>query len=412
MCTRTGRYIAPGFLQVVLLVALTLGGANVEARRSRFRVQASLTLSGKHKPSTLKKRRLVDGGTLLYVGRSSQWRKPHYVHFVDTKTLRPMRRRVPLRAYFAAHPKLLLNNSGYIEDLLFYDRTRQRAGLLIGSVHYPKRYVVVRPRVRQMKLGYVRRYLYVVWDLRADRIVSAQILGTANRQKRSQIVQVAGYLPRTQTGYLLEWHDTKKHVSDASGQRSISIKGRSTLYAVKDGGIRKVVSFAAPRPQPYQGHYPKRSSFLLLEYHELERPSGYIVNYASGAVRRFEIPITAWEAVWSDDGKRIFVGSRKTGYLWSIDAISGKRLRRIRVGKLGGLVRWDKTTLGWCRRRVGLYRMPGLRRVGTRPGRIKGKATKSSARCLKAHLLGDKGPVRGERVIFEWGDKLFLGTYL
>jgi len=308
-----------------LVSGLGLGGRYAEARKPglRHRLRAKLLLKFTTKAPSFSSQRygeVMDRGRLFYLGRGLWYEQGKY-YMLRLKDMKRVVVRAPVQRFLLANRRMFprAGSGGRLPAysvirLLYYDTTHQVAGILLGD--------------RQYRLG--GRVIYLHWDLKKKRITRAMVL--AHRSARLSWISVkpVGYSPKRRVVYL---QVLKKIQAKLGGSKPLE----ASVIAVSRTRIKTLTTFRT-RYSLSRGpfHDPARERVLLVEYAERgSRPSGHLVDLVKGRRKRLAIPVVTYGVAFGADGKRIFAYSCQTGYVWAIDAKTGRRLQRKRVGSMG-----------------------------------------------------------------------------
>ena len=233
--------------------------------------------------------------------------------------------RVPLDAYVRGNPGIKLKEKDrrpvheqfWIRKLLFYDRTNQEAGVEIED-----RYSTAK----------VKRHFFIHWDLRKKKLTTATLVARG-RPGSSHAASVA-------MGYD---HDRKEYYYARQIYRRGTFRRTVSVIGFAAGKPRVVAQFRSKRAIQTTTYFdqPRRRA-VLVEYAELATPDpppmGHLVNLGTGKVASFPVPLTCYGIAFGSRGKRIYAYSAQLGELWVLDATTGKRLQKQKVGSYGHAV--------------------------------------------------------------------------
>jgi hypothetical protein len=341
---RPAAAAAPARVAAISLAALPLAilllpATAVEAKPITFRVvkefdgtqrTASPSFAGMQDPMP------VDRGRLLYLGHGI-WGEHGTFHFLELKTPEHRERTVdaPLAAFFEKSAEVFPNAKGTgfptyrVGGLLYYDEARGEAALTLSE----------------------EKVLF--WDLGKNAISGFESFPRGPSTVWQSIMAV-GYDPATGEGYVLLHEGLTSEPPPAEPppgdrralrgpgilrQRTVD-HSRATVFALRDGKARRIAS-ATTKGSLSRGPFFDEKGWRVLvpEYDELplkgDEPRGHLFDLKSGAVSTIEIPVTAYGFAFSPDGRRVHVFSSQLGEVWTVDAKTGKRTARAKVGKLG-----------------------------------------------------------------------------
>lgn len=322
------QLIVTSVIAIWLGLSFGLGVPDAEARKPAVRHKLSHKLRTKlqlkfttKKPSFKSERygELMDRGRLFYLGMGLWYEQGKYYML----RLRDMKRivvRAPVQRFLVANRRIFPGAGAggrlpayAVQRLLFYDSKHQVAGILLGD--------------RQYRLG--GRMIYLHWDLKKKRITQAIVLAHRTARLHWISVRPVGYSPKRRLLYL---QVMKKDRPKLGGTMPLE----ASVIAVSPNGVKTMTTFRTGFSLSRGPFYdPARERVFLVEYAERGKtPSGYLVDLVTGKRKRMRIPVVTYGVAFSHDGKRIFAHSAQTGYLWVIDAKSGRRLKKKRIGSL------------------------------------------------------------------------------
>ena len=311
-------------LAALALAALALPGA---AGARPLVVRKVLSLDLRSDPPTFASTnplRLLDRGRRVFIGTGIT--KEHETMYIlrlgdlGTETVT-----VPLASYVRRRPGIKLNprdrrpahEQFWIRRLLFYDPVNGEAGVQVSD---------------RFASAVVRRHFFIHWDLKKQRL-SVATLVARGRPGASHSASVAmGYDHARK-----EFYYARQIYRKGTHRRTVSVIG------FKAGTPRVVAQFRSKRAIQATTYFDQpRQRALLVEYAELATPTppprGHLVNLGTGKVTSFAVPLTCYGVAFGNRGKRIYAYSAQLGELWILDAATGKRLQRHKVGKQGHAV--------------------------------------------------------------------------
>ena len=288
------------------------GGA--KAREAQFEMRGRLSLEAKPGRPFYKASPplLVDRGKLLYLGRGA-FHGPDLIYLAEVESLEERTLRAPTPAFAAEHPELSL--APKIEELLCYDRTDGRAGLVIKDVAQRKTY-------------------FLWWDLAKNRISKALLIGEKGPETRWLAVSPLGYDPaRRECVFQTERND--------GAMTSVTSPGGPYIDSVLAAGGEELRTIATFEGTYMTSHGPyldlAHQRAVVTEVTELPgaKPRGYLVDLSSGGVRPFPIPQDVYSFAFDPNGQMLFAYGVKPRELWAINPTTGAAVRRVRVGDIG-----------------------------------------------------------------------------
>lgn len=308
---------------LILLSMLAALAPSAAQGRGKLKVVAKIDVKSRFPDFTREGPESMSRGGLVYLGKGA-WAKQQTQVFFRLATLKRFTIDAPFDAYMLAHPELRLEAGDkrpiarqfQLVKLVSYDEKNHEAGLLVRD-HYNR-------RVRR------RRTFLLRWDLANKRITHATLLherDTRDRHYRTD-VRVLGY------DHVRAEHWVAHTEKLAKGAVKVMLR------AYKQGKARDVASFEAQRSLGSSVFFlADRRKIVLVEYAERSSggppPRGYLVDLDASTVRTLEIPVTTYGLLIGKQRKKVYAYSAQLGRLWTIDAVSGKKIAELRVGALG-----------------------------------------------------------------------------
>ncbi len=316
------RRVLLGIIGLALVVGMGAPLARARKPSVSHKLRKKLTLKFSTQKPTFSSQRtgeLMDRGRLLYLGRGI-WHEQAHFYFLRLKDMKRFRVRAPVQQYLMANRRRFPRAGtgkrlpAYrLLRLLFYDSKHGVAGILIDDKVY--------------RAG--GRLIYLHWDLGKKRITRSIVLATNTPQYRWMSVKPVGYSPKRRALYLQVMKNRRQ-------SRNHSRVVEASVVSVSKGRLKTITTFRSRRFSRGPFHDSARERAFLVEYAERGTPAyGYLVNLVTGKRKRMRIPVVTYGVAFSSDGKRIFTYSGQTGYLWAINARTGRRLKKKRLGSLG-----------------------------------------------------------------------------
>jgi DNA-binding beta-propeller fold protein YncE len=183
------------------------------------------------------------------------------------------------------------------------------------------------------------RYMYLVWDLRQNRIIQSWTLGSPGCHGAYRPV---GVTPDGTKLYYIQ-NDSRVMIGCGPVARSTArAKGMRLFYRllVMDlvrGSRREVASIAPSQKRLQVLTATKRfDKVAVVEYADMKTNRGraYVVDTSRGTVRSFVAPLTPYGMAFSRDESRLTIYSAKQGQLVNIALAGGQRTAH-KTHKLG-----------------------------------------------------------------------------
>lgn len=373
-------------LSACSLALLVAGGATAEPRMT-VETHVSIAMRHEQRPTFYASTApiAVDGGRRLYLGRGIRDEQGTF-HLLDLDGFRRSTRSVDIDGYLARHRDTFTESGKWplgshaVERLLYFDTDRARAGIL----------------VRSFDSGYL--WLFV-WDLGQDVIASHVLLGEPApgtvgdvdplwvRPADGAFFCVVRYMP-TDSPFRGKGH--------AAALVRVAANGKATEV------VRLRAEHQFWHPLAFD---PALGRFLLPQYDELDgkvtpEVVGHVIDIASGHAAAVPVPVTAYGAVFSADGRDLFVYSNQTGALWKIDVATARKVAETAVGERGFAV--GRRASG----HVLVLRHEELVEVDA--GRMRRRGAFPITRLYRGFSHTEGSFFLGERLILRNGDDLYV----
>ncbi len=332
------------------------GGSNKSAK-----VVKVIDITGRFTPPTFRKVRpvqLMDGGRLLYYGRGALTEQNNFF-FLDIAANKKLSVTAPIEAYVSANPDLFAGFSSvgklppyHVDGLLSYDTSAGEGYVLAWD--------------RRDNPQHRRRFLIFRWDLKKNVITSVTVADRMSAGKEWITLKPIGYNPSLKTVYF--YINTKRTGTPKAStyyHQVVALSGKSS---------RTVAGFDSPRHVSAEPFYDSLGNRVLLaEYSELAEPKppakGRLIHLGTGKTLSFDIPETTYGAEFSEDGRIIYLFSAENGIIRALDAANGKKIKDVKVGKLGfGFGLLGRSTLCLIRHAgIQVYSLPELKLLQSVP---------------------------------------------
>jgi hypothetical protein len=261
---------------------------------------------------------------LLFEGKGL-WKEQHVFYLRGLVDGKRQEHQAPIAAYLAAHPDVFPGAEGsgfpkyFVERLISFDSDHKRASFYL----------------RAKKKDADRHFLFH-WDLEKKTITRADLLAEEKAGIKLISVKPVTYLSDSKEDVCLVkvWFEGK-------GENK---RFDASILALGPEGRREISRFETRRDLSRIFVEPGGKRALFAEYAELgsdePKPLGHLVDLTSGKVQRFDVPMTAYGAVFSPDGKLIYIYSNQMKVIWKVDLASGKKLMQVKVGGGGHALAW------------------------------------------------------------------------
>ncbi len=441
-------------LIVINILLFMLFPAFINALRYKTRTTFSIKSDFKSRPTFSKGTlHFVDRGKMIYIGRSANWDKP-YIYLYDLVRFRKIRKFVPIEKFFRKNTHLLVDgqlkkrrkyNSYYISKLFFYDRTQGLAGVEVRN---------------NIKYGQEERYIFLYWDLRKNKIKKAIILSKA--PSYTYYTYITGYDYIKKTCYITRYepkiikkidednktdnddkkndddsykkdddndsHDDDSKNNDDSDHKDndsdsededdamfrtgpvdiVTVASRRKkkdnaigVYAVTESGFKRIARIIPNNRISKIRFNLKLNRIFIAEYTEkyMKRKAyGYLIHINSAKIKRMPVPSTPYGITFGPKGRRMYVASAETGYVWAINASTGRRIKKAYGWSRGHVMGFVKPgLLLWLRNASFVFfKTPSLKRVNYI----------STRKFYKGFCHIEGSLIQSNRVILKNGDKV------
>lgn len=318
----------------------------------------SIKYDSKSKPSYFNKKLFfIDGDKKIFAGLSGKGRNEYFFYYFDIPTFKRVSVEIPVPEYLKKNPELLIKsrlsqkrykkdplNLFDIEEFAFYNEELNLAGLTVKN------------KYRTTATEDERLY-FLFWDLEKKEIKKAVPLYERSEKKvkgekcKSYIYRRIGFGKDKKIFYFLLTESDG--VRTSKYRRKMNKVRNNRVMAVSEEGIKEITSFKTSKRSLNNNLYFSAEAGIALAVENLskgQRGYGYIINLKKSTIKKTLIPSTSYSAAINPNGKRIYIGSLDTGFIWEINALTARRIRRLWVGKWGWSLGYIKDgTLAYVR---------------------------------------------------------------
>lgn len=306
--------------------------------------------------------RSFDNGKKILLGFAgyADYQRKSTIYYTDPDTLSRAELIVPIDDFFASHPNLLINNYSIskspkamypfrIKKLIHYNEAEGTASLIVQDMGKNTKYDLT-----------AFRYFIVFWDLKKNRIISAQIIAdglSEVTEHYSPVKSRAGLNSVSNIIYdgFFDSASKKSYVCYSQSKRTLDSSGKAPKESTNifhvaectESGVKNIISLEVPGKVPSKFFFDQSSSSILAVVYTELGPAGsaYLVNIKDKTSKLIKTPLTTYGAAFDPDGTRLYMLSNKTGKIHVYNRKTDKVIQEFFAGKVAwkiGFVQKDE----------------------------------------------------------------------